>query len=153
MGYLTQTLVYSLYGVAQMPDTRFWYTVTEISETFDILGTGGLQVWLQVHLLDFLFPIGYSFSLAFGLAMELRATYPEKTALRQVVLIPIIAGLLDYAENLIIASQILVYPDLSGLVISMASLVTAAKWTMLYLAFVLVLVLLLAAIFQRFRKE
>jgi hypothetical protein len=153
MGYLTQTLVYSIYGVAHMPDTRFWYTVAEISEAFDILGTTGLHVWLQVHLLDFLFPIGYSFSLAFGLAMEVRTTYPERIALRQIVLIPIVAGLLDYAENLIIASQILVYPNLSGLVISMASLVTAAKWTILYLAFVLVLVLLLAAIFQRFRKE
>ncbi|MHA1902433.1 MAG: hypothetical protein ACXADL_00020 [Candidatus Thorarchaeota archaeon] len=153
MGFLTQILVYGVYGNADMPDTRFGYSYAEIIEAFHILGPDGLIVWLQVHMLDFLFPIAYSSALVFGLAMELRALLQDRTILRYLIFIPIVAAIADYIENILIASQALVYPNLSETIISIASFITTMKWILLYLAFALVLVLILILIYKRLSKE
>jgi len=52
MAFLTQTCVYEIYGDVTMPDTRFVYTINEISGMFDILGHEGLRIWAQFHMLD-----------------------------------------------------------------------------------------------------
>ncbi|MBD3406746.1 MAG: hypothetical protein GF411_11585 [Candidatus Lokiarchaeota archaeon] len=149
MGFLTQTLVYDVYGEASMPDTQFTYTYDEILEAFNILGAQGLQIWSQVHLLDTIFPIGYSFALVFGLGLGLRATYPEKETLRVLTLFPLIAALFDYLENALIASQIGVYPNLSIEVIAISSVVTSIKWILLYSTFAVVFILMIIWIIQK----
>jgi len=149
MGYLTQTLVYGVYGVADMPDTMFWYTINEITEAFNILGPEGLQTWLQVHMLDLIFPIGYSLSLVFGLALVIKAGALMTDKVRNLVWLPIFAAVADYIENGLVASQAVSYPNLSELIISISSLVTAFKWTLLYLAFAMVFILLIVAIYVR----
>ncbi|NHJ13573.1 MAG: hypothetical protein EAX95_07840 [Candidatus Thorarchaeota archaeon] len=153
MGYATETFVYSVYGEATMPDTRFWYTYGEILSAFSALGPDGLQLWSQIHLLDLLFPLAYSFSLVFGTLMELRKAVPERPSLRKLSLLPLLAAVADYLENTIVASQIAVYPNLSEPVVALASFVTATKWLLLGISFALVLALLVVLAYQRFTKK
>ncbi|MFW9979592.1 MAG: hypothetical protein ACFFEJ_16030 [Candidatus Thorarchaeota archaeon] len=151
MGTLTQTFVYGVYGDANMPDTNFGYTFAQIQEAFDTLGSEGLQIWLQVHLLDLLFPLTYAFSMVFGILMELRASIPERKNLRLLALLPIGGAFADYIENTLIASQAYAYPALSESVIAIASLVTISKWLLLYAGFIVIFLLLILVIIQKAR--
>ncbi|MFX0060988.1 MAG: hypothetical protein ACFFC7_02300 [Candidatus Hermodarchaeota archaeon] len=69
MGITTQLWVYSIYGDVTMPDTRFAYSFSEITEVFNILGREELNAWALAHMLDFLYPLTYMFAMAFGLNM------------------------------------------------------------------------------------
>ncbi|MHA2187050.1 MAG: hypothetical protein ACW99V_02295, partial [Candidatus Thorarchaeota archaeon] len=82
-----------------------------------------------------------------------RALLQDRTILRYLIFIPIVAAIADYIENILIASQALVYPNLSETIISIASFITTMKWILLYLAFALVLVLILILIYKRLSKE
>jgi hypothetical protein len=152
MNYLIQVLVYNVYGAAAMPDTSFVYGYEDIQHFFDTLGPEGLQAWSLVHLLDILFPLAYSFAFLIGIAMELKIVYPQKRELRVLFLVPLIAAIADYLENLLIASQIASYPSLSPTIISIASFATMTKWIALGFAFAIVIVLFFVWIIRRFRK-
>lgn len=152
MGILTQSLVYDIYGDANMPDTNFGYTYVQIQEAFDILGSDGLHLWLQIHLLDLIFPLAYAFSMVFGILMELRVAMPERKCLRLLALFPLGGALADYLENTLIASQAVSYPILSEPVIVVASFVTILKWILISAGFVVILFLLMLIILKKARK-
>ncbi|TFF68655.1 hypothetical protein EU520_00090 [Candidatus Thorarchaeota archaeon] len=151
MGYLTQTLVYDVYGEANMPDTNLSYTYEQIMEAFGTLGPEGLLMWLQVHLLDLIFPLGYGFAMAIGIALLAKRAFPGRIELRTLALIPLLGAIADYIENGLIATQILAYPAVSQLVVAVASVVTTLKWGLIYLGFVVILVLVLVVIWMRVR--
>ncbi len=149
MATLTQTWVYDVYGDVTMPDTRLTYSVTEITDVFNTLGQEGLNVWAQVHILDFLFPLTYMFALAFGTNMELRRLYPNNAHARKLVLIPLLAGISDYVENILVLTQIAAYPSLSGPVIMIASAITSLKWILLGVSFLIIFIFIPLLIYQR----
>jgi hypothetical protein len=152
MAMLTQTLVYDIYGDVTMPDTRFTYTITEITAAFNTLGQAGLNVWVQAHMLDFLFPLTYMFAMAFGLNMELRRLISGNSKAKLLVLIPLMAGIADYIENILILTQIAAYPNLSGVVITIASAITSMKWILLGLGFLIIFLLIPAVAYRRLSK-
>ena len=149
MAMLTQTLVYDVYGDVTMPDTRLSYSLNEITVVFNTLGQEGLTVWAQTHMLDFLFPLTYMFALAFGLNMEIRTLYPDNTSVKKIVLIPLLAGIADYAENILVLTQIAAYPNLSELVIMIASAITSLKWILLGFSFLIIFIFIPLLIYQR----
>ena len=152
MGTLTQILVYDVYGNANMPDTNFGYTYGDIQTAFDTLGSEGLNLWMQVHLLDVIFPLTYSFSMIFGILMEIRASLPERKNLQLLVLLPMGGAIADYIENALIATQVLSYPVLSESIIAIASLVTITKWLLLYAGFIAIFILLIIMAIKRVQK-
>jgi hypothetical protein len=153
MAMLTQTLVYDVYGDVTMPDTRFTYTITEITEVFNTLGQAGLNVWVWAHMLDFVFPLTYMFAMAFGLNMEFRRLFPTNSTSKKLVLIPLLAGICDYVENIIILTQIAAYPNLSASVILIASSITSIKWILLVGGFVIIFALIPLLVYRRFSSK
>lgn len=144
--------LYEVYGDVTMPDTRFTYSLNEITAVFNTLGQEGLNVWGQAHMLDFLFPLTYMFAMAFGLNMELRSLFPDSKA-KLLVLIPLLAGIADYVENILVLTQIAAYPGLSELVIVIASAVTSLKWILLGVGFVIIFVLIPLIIYHRLSRS
>ncbi|MFW9770167.1 MAG: hypothetical protein ACFFEM_15215, partial [Candidatus Thorarchaeota archaeon] len=142
MAMLTQILVYDVYADVTMPDTRFSYSINEITDVFDTLGQEGLFAWTQAHMLDFLFPLTYMFALAFGINLELRNSYPDDTRAKFLVLFPLFGGIMDYVENILVLTQIASYPLLSESVIIIASTITSLKWILLGAGFVIVFALI-----------
>ncbi len=149
MSIATQTLVYNVYGDFTMPDTRFGYTFTEIQTTFTSIGIEGLRMWAIAHSPDFLFPLAYSFSMMFAIMMELNSLEKNSGILRKSVLLPFLGAIADYIENLLILSQVAVFPNLSELVIAVASAVTLIKWAFLSLGFLVIFGLLILIIYRR----
>ncbi|MFW9976086.1 MAG: hypothetical protein ACFFDQ_12520 [Candidatus Thorarchaeota archaeon] len=152
MGMLTQTWVYAIYGEVTMPDTRLAYSINEITDAFNTLGQEGLNVWAQAHMLDFLFPLTYMFAMAFGVNLELRKLYPENLNARKLVLIPLLGGIADYVENILILTQIAAYPNLTEGVIIFASGITTLKWVLLGLGFVIIFALIVLAIYRKLQS-
>jgi hypothetical protein len=149
MGFVTQSMVYDIYGDVTMPDTRFAYSYAEILEVFNTLGSEGLGAWLLAHSLDFIFPLTYSFSIAFAISMLVRRLFPEKGRLMKLNLLGLLGGLADYIENMLVASQALSYPNLSQTIIQVSSIVTTLKWGIIMVGFGLVFALLIAFIVKR----
>lgn len=152
MAFLTQTMVYDVFGTVDMPDMKLGYSYEDILVIFDTLGTEGLQVWMQAHLLDLLFPLAYAFAMVFGLMMELRIAFPENKNLRVIALLPILAAFADYVENTIIAAQAVSYPNLSATVIAVASAFTTIKWILLYAGFAIIFILLPIVLYKKLRS-
>lgn len=150
MGYGSQVFVYNVYGDYTMPDTRFGYTFEEIQAVFDGLGTEGLQIWTMIHLLDYIFPLVYSLAMIFGLALQLKKLDAFDGTLNKVLALPFLGCIADYGENILIQSQVLTYPNLSVIVINIASYITMAKWLFLVLAFGVIIILMLLIIIRRF---
>ena len=151
MVYMTQTMVYDIYGEAAMPDLMLGYTYNDIMTVFDSLGSDGLNAWLLAHTLDAIFPIGYTLALVFGMSMLMRNTFPDRE--RIIVLIPIIAAIADYIENILIASQAISYPIVSEQIIAISSIVTVLKWLLLYVTFAIVFILLLVFIIKWIKRK
>ena len=149
MGIATQTWVYSIYGDVTMPDTRLAYTFAEMEDVFNTLGQEGLNIWAQVHMLDFLFPLTYMFAMVFGMNMEIRRIYTNNANVKKLVLIPIFGGLADYVENILVLSQIAAFPSLSETVIMIASAVTTLKWIFLGAGFAIIFVFVVLFIIKR----
>ena len=152
MAMLTQTWVYDVYGDVTMPDTRFTYTITEITAVFNTLSQEGLNVWAQAHMLDFLFPLTYMFAMAFGMNMEIERLNLDGRA-KLLVLIPLLGGLADYTENILVLTQIVVYPNLSELVIVIASAITSLKWVLLGIGFVVIFALIPLLVYRRISRS
>jgi hypothetical protein len=152
MNVLIQTLVYDIYGNVNMPDTNFGYTYGDIQSAFDTLGSEGLHLWIQIHLLDVIFPLTYSLSMVFGILMEIRTSLPERKNIRLLIFLPLGGAIADYVENALIATQVVSYPVLSESIISIASLITITKWLLLYAGFIAIFVLLILIIIKRVRK-
>ena len=153
MAMLTQIWVYDVYADVTMPDTRFSYSINEISEVFNTLGQEGLYVWAQAHMLDFLFPLTYMFALAFGINMELRNSYPDSSRMKLLVLFPLFGGIMDYVENILVLTQIASYPSLSGPVIIIASTITSLKWILLGISFVIVFALIPLVLYRKTKMK
>lgn len=153
MGYGLQVLVYNVYGNYTMPDTRFGYSFEEIQVVFDGLGLEGLQAWTMVHLLDYLFPLVYSFAMVFALGIQLTKLNLTSQNVKRVLLLPILGCIADYIENILVQTQVIAYPNISELVINLASYATIIKWILLALGFVTIMLLSLLVIYQRFSTK
>jgi len=104
MSIATQTLVYQVYGDFAMPDTKFGYSFTEIQTAFNAIGIEGLRTWAIAHSPDFLFPLAHSFSMMFGIMLELNKVEKNSGLLRKTVFLPLVGGIADYIENTLILS-------------------------------------------------
>ena len=149
MSYGTKVFVYDVYGEFTMPDTRIAYTMAELQAILSSIGSEGMIIWAQVHLLDYIFPLTYSFAMAFGILLELRSAYPERSHLKLFAFLPLFGCLMDYLENIFILSQVLSYPNLSEPIIILASAFTTIKWISLALGFVVIIGLILVILYKR----
>jgi hypothetical protein len=152
MSALMQSMVYDIYGSVDMPDMKLGYSYDDILQAFSSLGSAGIQAWLQAHLLDLIFPLGYAFGMTFGILMELRISFPERKNIRVLALLPILAAFADYVENTLIAAQAAAYPNLSAEVIAIASGFTTIKWLLLYTGFAIIFILLPIVIYRKVKE-
>jgi len=153
MSIATQTLVYDVYGDFTMPDMRFGYAFSEIQAAFTSIGIEGLRMWAIAHSPDFLFPLAYSFSMMFAIMLELNSLGKNSGLLRKSVILPLLGGIADYIENILILSQIAVFPNLSEIVIALASMITLLKWVFLMLGFLVIFGLLSIIVYKRITSK
>ncbi len=98
------------------------YTLERVEETFDSYGEAGFALYSRIQLLDLLNPAIYSVLFACFIYL----LWKDRKNI-WVVFIPIVAGFLDYAENLTLYLLSSSYPDLSPQLVAFSSTLSIIK--------------------------
>ena len=119
-------------GGVPILDMRWSYSPDDAYALFAALGAVGRQAYLLLHLLpDALFPIAYALTFAFTSAWFLVRLLPLDHRLQWLSLIPLISGLADVLENLLLVAANLVYPGRIDWLVRFAHLMTRLKFGLL----------------------
>jgi hypothetical protein len=126
-------------------DLRESFTPEDAYELFAALGTEGRQAYLTLHLVpDMLFPIGYALTFAFISAWFLVRLLPLDHALQWLSLIPLISGLADVLENLLLVIANLAYPARVDWMVQVAHLLTKVKFGLLPIGLLFLIIIVVA---------
>jgi len=92
------------------------------------LGDEGRSKYLTTQLpLDFIYPALFAMSCFLLLAWIFSKRYKQGSKIFYLCLIPVVAGIFDYLENIQIVLMILSYPDISEVQVLMSSIATLVK--------------------------
>jgi hypothetical protein len=142
MGYVNPQIL----ALLPILDSRLGYTFAEANHLFTVLGEQGRQLYTTLQVLDLVFPLGYGISMTLALTGIITRLFPEGHSIEKTILIPILAMIFDYLENITIASLIASYPNLSPLVVNIANIFTLLKWSSIILALTLLAILAILAL-------
>ncbi len=121
-------------GGEGLPDAKMYYTYQQLYLLFQHYGSSGRQMYLQLQVVDMVYPLIYSTLLASLLFLIFK-----KTRLQVVVVIPFAAAFFDYIENILLRMSVLSFPHMHAGMVETAALATFAKWFLVFLAFFLLL--------------
>lgn len=135
-------------------DLMFFYTPAKAFEMMDKYGAAGRAIYLKIELTaDILYPIVYM--LFYGLLISWlfqRAFKPESNMMKWNVM-PVGAWFFDLLENIGVVSMIAMYPSKPAVMAWLTMIVGSLKWAFAFASIALVLVGLVRAAMNRFRKQ
>ncbi len=135
-----------LSGGLPILDTMITYNYNDVVALFTALGSEGRGLYSIQQIIDMIFPIMYSVTLTLALILLAPSPVRKRKWARIVVFLPLAGAAFDYAENILIATQIAAFPSLSEAIIGIAAFVTWTKWVLLSFSFVLLLIFLVPAL-------
>ena len=124
------------------------YSIERVNEVFSSYGTEGMILFTRIQLLDLLNPAIYSLFLASIIHLLWR---DHNIAWASVL--PLVAGLLDYMENLTLFLLARNFPDLSIRLVAISSTLSIIKNIALFSAIIALLIGLVLFIVGRFRER
>ena len=117
-----------------LPDAEIYYTYHQLFQLFDSYGEAGRKIYLQLQVIDMVYPVVYSLLLA-GILMALY----KQSRFEHVVFIPFIAAVFDYTENILLRSSLLAFPAMDDTLVQIAAIATLLKWSLLVLSLLLLI--------------
>ncbi len=122
------------------------YDLNYVSELFSALGEEGRNTYLTNQIpVDMIYPFLFAVSYGLLLAYFLKKIDKLKTPFTYLCLLPILAGIADYAENFGIINLLNSYPDLSAAAVkttSSFSLVKSISTSVFFVVLIIVLIVL-----------
>jgi hypothetical protein len=123
------------------------YTVPEALQILCAMeadGGAGKDAYLNRHFpLDVLFPLLYGPAIAALYLYLLHAYGWHKSLLRYLTLLPLLGGLLDLAENLVVRTLVAAGPPPDPARVEIASMITVAKYALVNFSFLVTFAFLL----------
>lgn len=125
------------------------YSFTYANELLNSLGTEGRNLYLTTQLpLDFIYPGLFSITYSLLLVWLFGKLFNENAKIYYFALVPFLAGIFDYIENVFIIKMISSFPDLQ-----VATVKTASTFTILKSGFTVLFFVLLIAGFALLCKQ
>lgn len=119
----------------------FGYSFNYANELLDTLGAEGRNLYLSTQIpLDFIYPGLFSITYSLLLVWLFGKTFNEKSKIYNLALVPLLAGVFDYLENVFIIKMINSFPDLQVTTVKVASTFTLLKSSFTMLFFILLIV-------------
>ena len=122
------------------------YDLNYVSELFHSLGEIGRDTYLTNQIpVDMIYPLLFGLTYCLLLAYFLKKLNKLKTPFIYICLIPIIAGIADYLENLGIITMLKSYPELTEIAVkttSSFSLIKSISTSVFFIILFIVLVIL-----------
>ncbi|MBU2946576.1 hypothetical protein [Zobellia uliginosa] len=122
------------------------YELEYVNTLFNTLGDTGRQTYLTKQIpVDMMYPLLFAISYAAVLAYFLKKLQNLNPKFLYLCLLPIIAGIADYLENIGIISMLNAYPtvtETSVHITSMFSIIKSSSTTIYFLVLIVVLMIL-----------
>lgn len=130
-------------------DNTFGYTPQRVYTLFDTLGANGRQLY-GTYLLafDFLYPILFAVTNSIVLAYLLESLFGPKRSFVFLYLLPFVALLFDFVENLSLLALLWLYPTQLAALAIFAEIVTATKLALVNFLFIVTLMVLAGVLFK-----
>ena len=138
---------------AATPDLSFFYTPTELVRMAEAYGVDGRQAYVRARFtFDVAWPLVYTFFLVTTTSWLFRRGFPAESRWQFANLVPLLAALFDFLENMTTSWVMLRFPDQAPLAGILASLATPLKWIFVGGSFLLLVVGIVAAIVTAIRR-
>ena len=130
------------------------YNAQYIKALFESLGENGRKVYLFHQLpVDMFYPLLYGVSYCLIIAYLLKKLDKFNSAYFYLCLLPLAAGLADYAENIVIIMMLNQYPDLSTISMSLSNYFTIIKSMTTSIYFVILIIMLIVMGVKKLNKR
>jgi hypothetical protein len=141
-------------GEAGSPDMSFYYTPQTLYEMAEAYGEQGRAAYIRARFtFDLIWPIVYTLFLTTAISWIFGKAFSPESRWRLANLVPIFGMLVDYLENISTSLVMYRFPASTPVVAWLAPIFTALKWILVNGSFVLLLVGVVAAIWQALRKS
>lgn len=126
------------------------YSHQSAVELLSVLGPEGRSIYLTKQLpLDFIYPGLFAITYSLLLAWLFLKSTSHQSKIFYLTMVPILAGVCDYSENVFIIIMINSFPDVSSIIVGIASLFTIMKSSFTSIFFLL----FLWALFMYFKNK
>ena len=117
------------------------YSFAYASELLNALGAEGRDIYLSTQLpIDFIYPGLFSITYSLLLVWLFGKTFSGNSKIYYFALVPFLAGMFDYAENVFIIKMINSFPELQVTTVKIASTLTILKSSFTMLFFTLLII-------------
>ena len=128
-GQATSVETYS--GNAGSPDLSFYYSAQDLYHMAEVYGDQGRGAYVRARFtFDLIWPLVYTFFLCTAISWVYTRAFTADSLWRGANLVPVLAMLFDYLENLSASLVMLRYPHPTIVVDSLAPLFTMLKWVL-----------------------
>jgi hypothetical protein len=150
--------LHEMTGGVGILDLERGYSPERAYEILTAQGEAGRAFYLRSIIpLDFVFPLTYTLFFLTASTYIVHRLFPEPSPLRMLGLLPLVAGLADYAENVTIMVLLLRYPTRLSIVATVANALTMAKGLLIVVSMFLLVAglvgLLIKAVVIRVRRK
>jgi hypothetical protein len=141
-------------GNAGSPDMSFYYSVDDLYQMAEAYGEEGRIAYIRARFtFDLIWPIVYTVFLAAGISWLSRKAFEVESLWQRANLVPILAALFDFLENVSTSLVMIRYPSGTPIVDVLAVLSTMAKWVLVSVCFVLLLAIGVAGIWRSINER
>ena len=122
------------------------YNQDYVNELFRTLGENGREIYLTKQIpVDMIYPLLFGLTYSLLLAYFLKKLSKLKSPFIYLCLLPIIAGVSDYLENIGIITMLNNYPDLTETIVNTTntfSVIKSTSTSMFFIALIVILIIL-----------
>lgn len=127
-------------GSSASPDTSFLYSRVELYQMAESYGDEGRQSYVRARFtFDLVWPLVYTLFLVTSISWLSGRAFTPDSPWQRANLVPVLAALFDYLENLATSLVMLRFPDQTPVVDLLAPVFTLLKWSLLTASFALLL--------------
>ena len=135
-------------------DLMFFYTPEQAFEMMDRYGEAGRSVYLRIELTaDIIYPIIYTLFFGLLLSWLFQRGFKQDSPMQKWNIMPVGSFVFDLLENVGIVSMLTMYPSQPAIMAWITMLFGSLKWGFFVATMGLVLVGLVRAAMNRFRKQ
>jgi hypothetical protein len=141
-------------GQTESPDTSLFYSPQALYRMAEAYGEEGRRAYVRARFtFDLVWPLVYTFFLVTTTGWAFRRGFPPDSRWQRTNLVPLLAALFDYLENVSTSFVMLRYPAQTPVVDLLAPVFTLFKWGLLGAAFLLLSIGMVAVIWQSVRGK
>lgn len=117
------------------------YNSEYAQKLFETLGKTGRNIYLWEQIpLDMIYPILFAITFSLFLALVLKKAFSQEKNLQKLCILPAIAGLFDYLENIGIIIMIQIFPTFNNGIANITNIFSVSKSLTTTISFTLIII-------------